>query len=89
MAHVSVLGIDLAKHKQMFHVAGMDDSVTVVLRTRWPRSALMSFIALLSPVVIGMEACGGAHNWARRSREHGLVYPRIVSTDVDVFICKI
>ena len=55
MAHVSVLGIDLAKHKQMFHVAGMDDSVTVVLRTRWPRSALMSFIALLSPVVIGME----------------------------------
>jgi hypothetical protein len=32
MAHVSVLGIDIAK--QIFHVVGMDDSGTVVLRKR-------------------------------------------------------
>jgi transposase len=31
----------------------------------------MPFIAQLSPVVIGMEACGGAHYWARRFHEHG------------------
>jgi transposase len=31
----------------------------------------MPFIAQMPPVVIGMEACGGAHDWARRFREHG------------------
>lgn len=69
MVYVSVLGIDLAK--QIFHVVGMDDAGTVVLRKRLPRSALMPFIAQMPPVVIGMEACGGAHYWARRFREHG------------------
>jgi transposase len=59
MTHVRVLGIDIAK--QIFHVVGMDDSGTVVLRKRCPRGALMSFIAQLPPVVIGMEVCGGAH----------------------------
>jgi transposase len=69
MAHVSVLGIDIAK--QIFHVVGMDDTGTVVLRKRCPRGALMSFIAQMPPAVIGMEACGGAHYWARRFREYG------------------
>jgi transposase len=69
MSQVSVLGIDLAK--QIFHVVGLDDTGNVVLRKRIPRSALMPFIAQLPPVVIGMEACGGAHYWARRFREHG------------------
>ena len=69
MAQVRVLGIDIAK--QIFHVVGMDDSGTVMLRKRCPRGALMPFMAQLPPVVIGMEACGGAHYWARRFREHG------------------
>jgi hypothetical protein len=42
VAHMSVLGIDMAK--QMFQVVGMDDTDTVVLRKRCPRGALMSFI---------------------------------------------
>jgi hypothetical protein len=71
MSQVSILGIDLAK--QIFHVVGLDDMGNVVLRRRIPRSALMAFIAQLPPVVIGMEACGGAHYWARRFREHGHV----------------
>jgi transposase len=67
--NLRVLGIDTAK--QIFHVVGMDDTGTIVLRKRLPRGALMPFIAQLSPVVIGMKACGGAHYWARRFREHG------------------
>lgn len=51
---ISVFGIDIAK--QIFHVVGMDDTGTVVLRKRIPRSALMSFIAQTPPVVIGREA---------------------------------
>jgi hypothetical protein len=69
MPQVSVLGIDIAK--QIFHVVGMDDSGAVVLRKRLPRGALIPFMAQLPPVVIGMEACGGAHDWARRFSEHG------------------
>jgi transposase len=64
-----VLGIDLAK--RVFHLAGMDDSGKIVLRKRLTREALMPCIAQLPPVVIGMEACGGAHYWARRFRAYG------------------
>ena len=67
--HLRVLGIDSAK--PIFHVVGMDDTGNMVWRKRVPRGALMPFMAQLSPVVIGMEACGGAHDWARRFREHG------------------
>jgi transposase len=69
MSQVSVLGIDIAK--QVFHVVGMHDTGTIVWRKRLTRSALMPFMARIPPVVIGMEACGGAHDWARRFREHG------------------
>jgi transposase len=69
MPQISVLGIDIAK--QIFHVVGLNDAGDVVLRKRLPRGALMSFMAQMPPVVIGMEACGGAHYWARRFRQHG------------------
>jgi transposase len=46
----------------------------------------MPLMARLSPVVIGMEACVGAHDWARRFREHGhcvnLMAPRLVKPSV-------
>jgi transposase len=63
-----VLGIDIAK--RVFHAVGMDNTGKIVLRKRLARNALMPFIATLPPVLIGMEACGGAHDWARRFREH-------------------
>ena len=66
--HISVLGIDIAK--RLFHVVGMNERGQIVLRKRLARNALMPFIAALPPVLIGMEACGGAHDWARRFREH-------------------
>ncbi len=66
---MSVLGIDIAK--RVFHVVGMDERGKIVLRKRLSRHALIPFIATLPPVLIGMEACGGAHDWARRFREHG------------------
>jgi transposase len=66
---MSVLGIDIAK--RVFHAVGMDEKGTIVLRKRLSRHDLMPFIAKLPPVLIGMEACGGAHYWARRFREHG------------------
>lgn len=49
----------------------MDATGQILFRKRLSRDALMPFITQLPPVVIGMEACGGAHYWARRFREHG------------------
>src|SRR5262245_13188091 len=64
-----VLGIDSAKH--VFHAVGMDDRGNVVYRKRLSRHDLRPFIAQLPPVRIGIEACGGAHYWARRFRAYG------------------
>ena len=66
---MSVLGIDIAK--RVFHAVGMDERGKIVLRKRLSRHDLIPFLAKLPPVLIGMEACGGAHYWARRFREHG------------------
>jgi transposase len=66
---ISVLGLDIAK--RVFHAVGLDDTGKIVFRKPLSRHALMPFIAKLPPVLIGMEACGGAHYWARRFREHG------------------
>src|SRR5215475_5849051 len=56
-----VLGIDIAK--RVFHAVGMDDRGTIVYRKRLSRHDLMPCIAKLPPVLIGIEACGGAHYW--------------------------
>jgi transposase len=81
---ISVLGIDIAK--LVFHVVEMDDSGHVVLRKRIARSALLTFIANVPPLRIGMEACGSAHDWARCVREHGhdvrLIAPQFVKAYV-------
>jgi transposase len=79
MKKLSVVGIDIAK--QVFHLVGMDEQGTILVRKRLYRAQVMAFIAQLPPTLIGMEACGGAHYWARCFREHGhevkLMAPRI------------
>ena len=62
---LSVVGIDIAKH--VFHLVGMDDRGTIILRKRLMRGEVMAFMAKLPRVTVGMEACGGSHYWARRS----------------------
>jgi len=78
---LSVLGIDIAK--QVFHLVGMDAHGPIVVRKRLYRAQVMEFIAQLPPTFIGMEACGGAHYWARRFREPGhegkLMAPQFVA----------
>lgn len=66
---ISVLGFEIAK--LVFHMVGMDDRGHVVLRKRVARRALLHLIAMLPPALMGMEACGSAHYWARRFGEHG------------------
>ena len=66
---ISVVGIDIAK--RVFHLVGTDKRGTVIMRKRLNRREVLSFMVHLPPVTVGMEACGGAHQWARRLREQG------------------
>jgi transposase len=66
---LSTVAIDLAK--KVFHLVGADTTGNMLWRKCLTRQALMPFIAQLPPVLIGMEAWGGAQDWARRFREHG------------------
>ncbi len=64
MTKVSMIGLDLAKN--VFQVHGIDASGKVVVRRQLRRRQVESFFAGLEPgVVVGMEACGGAHHWGR------------------------
>ena len=77
---ITVVGIDLAK--QVFHLYGVNKQGKAVLRKQIRRNKLMEFIALLPTCLIGMEACGGAHDWARKFKAAGhhvrLMNPKFV-----------
>ena len=66
---MSVVGIDIAK--RVFHLVGLDERGKIVLRRRCSRGEVLPLMANLGPTTIGMEACGGAHYWARCLREQG------------------
>ena len=67
--NIKRVGIDLAK--QVFQVHGVDGHDKVVLRKQLKRSQVLSFFVTLPPCLIGMEACGGAHYWAREVQKMG------------------
>jgi transposase len=61
---IVTLGIDLAKN--VFALHGVDATGKVVLtRPSVPRGKLLELVVSMPPCVIGMEACSGAHHWAR------------------------
>ena len=69
MDKVTTLGIDLAKNTFSLH--GVNAMGNEVLRKTVTRARLMAFVAQLPPCLIGMEACSGAHEWARRFQALG------------------
>jgi transposase len=81
MAIIAV-GIDLAKN--VFAVRGVNEGGTEQLRQpKVSRGKLNALIGALPPCVIGMEACSGAHHWARQFQAHGhtvrLMAPKLVA----------
>lgn len=69
MSNIKVLGIDLAKN--VFQIHGTDATGKRMLRRRLNRGQLIEFMANISPCLVGVEACGGAHYWARVFKEMG------------------
>src|SRR4030081_2191172 len=61
--------MDMSKH--IFQLHGVDAAEQPVLRRKLRRDGLLAFFAKLLPSVIGMEACGAGHYWARELRKLG------------------
>jgi transposase len=79
---IITVGIDLAKN--VFAVHGVDDiGKAALVKPKVTRDQLLALIAQLPPCLIGMEACSGAHHWARQFRQFGhtvkLMAPKFVS----------
>src|SRR5690348_18257571 len=71
------LGVDLAKC--MFSVCEMDGIGRVQRRRDFRRDVFAVYLAQLpAGTVVAMEACSGAHHWARRCLTYGLV-PRLMA----------
>jgi transposase len=58
-----MIGLDLAKN--VFQVHGVDATGAVTVRRQLRRGQVERFFAGLAPCIVGLEACGGAHHWAR------------------------
>ena len=61
---ITTIGIDLAK--EVFQIHGVDEHGRALLRKQLRRSEMAKFFANLEPCLIGMEACGSSHHWARK-----------------------
>ena len=63
MDQPTTIGLDLAKN--VFQIHGVDLEGNVVCRRQLRRSQVLTFFDRLEPSLVGMEACAGAHHWAR------------------------
>jgi transposase len=66
---VAVIGIDIGKNS--FHVVGLDTRGAILLRQKWSRGQVEARLANMSPCLIGMEACVGAHHLSRKLKALG------------------
>jgi transposase len=66
---VTTIGLDIAK--RVFQAHGVDATGRAVLRRRLGRAEMLDFFRALPPCLVGIEACGTAHHWAREIRAFG------------------
>ena len=66
---VRVVGMDLSK--RVFQIHGVNEAGQTVVVKRLARSKVKEFMVNLPACLVGMEACGGSHYWARVFRSYG------------------
>ena len=79
---VTVIGIDLAKNVFALHAIN-GAGKPILVRPSVRRDQLLDLLAQLPPCIVGMEACSGAHHWARALIKFGhtpkLMAPKFVA----------
>jgi transposase len=81
---LTTIGMDLAKN--VFQVHGSDARGKPVLKKQLKRAQVLPFFANLTPSLIGMEACGSAHYWARKLQAMGHTVKLIAPQYVKPFV---
>lgn len=66
---ITTIGMDLAKNVMQVH--GVDAHGKTALRKQLKRDQVLPFFANLEACLVGVEACGSAHYWARKLAELG------------------
>lgn len=66
---VSTIGVDLAKN--VFQIHGVDGNGKVVITRQLRRKQVIEFFGKIAPCLVGKEACGTAHYWARELEKLG------------------
>jgi transposase len=66
---ITTIGIDLAKI--VFQIHGVDERGKVGVRKQLKRAEMLVYFSNLEPCLIGMEACGSSHYWARKLEGYG------------------
>ena len=69
MNEIIRIGMDTSKH--IFQLHGVNADERPVLRRKFRRREMVAFFAKLEPTVVGIEACGAAHYWARELEKSG------------------
>src|SRR5579864_6350198 len=69
MEQVIIIGLDIAK--DVFHVHGADERGRTIFSKRISRGRLLDFFSTHRSCTVALEACGGAHHWARQLTELG------------------
>jgi transposase len=78
------IGMDTSKH--IFQLHGVDVAERPVLRRKLRRHEVLAFFAKQPPTIIGMEACGAGHYWARELVKHGHEVKLIAPQHVKAYI---
>ena len=66
---ITTIGLDLAKN--VFQVHGINSAGEVAVRKALRRSQMRRFFEQLDPCLVGIEACGTSHYWAREITKLG------------------
>lgn len=69
MNEITTVGLDLARN--VFQAHAVDATGAVVIRRQVRRAQMLLFFFRLKPCLIGIEACAGAHFWARELAKPG------------------
>ncbi|MER9496210.1 hypothetical protein NKI86_31050 [Mesorhizobium sp. M0320] len=86
LSAVATVGLNLAKH--VFQVHAVDVAGRVVTTRALRRKDVLTFLEALPCCLIGLEACGSAHHWARELTKFGHDVRLMPPAYVKAYVCR-
>jgi transposase len=86
IAKLPVIGLDIAKNVFQLHI--VDAETGEIQRRQLKRAKVTEFFAKCQPSLIAMEACGGAHHWARTLQAQGHQVKLLPAKHVKAFLLR-